>query len=132
MEMGRILLTLAITLGIGLASRLWPTGWFVIDKSLGDAAYATAAYLALALLRPRWRSALVAAVALGWCVAVECFQATGIPMQYAQIGAVRWLLGTTFAWHDLACYGIGIAVVFAMDARWLRPRSQRVRTPIPC
>ena len=120
--MMRVLLALGLTLLLGLASRLWPVGWFLYDKSLGDVAYAAAAYLGLALLRPRWRSARVGMVALGWCVAVECFQATGIPLQYARLGVVRWLLGTTFAWHDLACYGVGVGGVVLLDRYGLRPQ----------
>ena len=121
LNMRRVLLALLVTLAVGLASRLWPVGWPLYDKSLGDVAYAAAAYLALAFVRPRWRPAVVAGVALAWCVAVEMFQATGIPARYAHFAPVRWLLGTTFAGHDLACYAVGVGLVLLLDVRWLRP-----------
>lgn len=115
----RYLLALAGTVILGLASRLRPIGWYPYDKSLGDALYAVAVYLALALVRPRWRIALRAGAALGFCLAVESFQLTGIPSRYASIPPVRWLLGTHFAWHDIACYFVGIAAVALLDCAWL-------------
>jgi hypothetical protein len=50
----RPLLVLLLVLALGLASRLAPIGWPLYDHSLGDVLYAVAAYLALALVRPRW------------------------------------------------------------------------------
>ena len=47
----RLLAALGVTVALGLLSRLRPLGWFVYDKSLGDALYAIAAYLVLALDR---------------------------------------------------------------------------------
>src|SRR4051794_19584060 len=96
----RLFAALAATITLGVLSRLYPIGWPVYDKSLGDALYAVAAYLALALVLRRRPPAPVAVLALGFCLAVEFFQATGIPARYAHVGAVRWLLGTTFSWHD--------------------------------
>jgi hypothetical protein len=119
--MVRLFVALAVTLALGLASRLRPIGWAVYDKSLGDVLYAAAAYLALALLLYRRPPALVAALALALCLAVESFQATGIPARYDHLLVVRWLLGTTFAWHDVACYVVGVAALFGADVLLLRP-----------
>lgn len=119
--MPRLLAALAVTVALGLLSRLYPIGWPLYDKSLGDVLYAAAAYLALALLLPRRRSSVIAALALAFCLAVESFQATGIPGHYAHLGPVRWLLGTTFSWHDIACYCIGVAGTFGLDVLVLRP-----------
>jgi hypothetical protein len=118
----RLLAALAVTVALGLLSRLRPTGWWVYDKSLGDILYAVAAYLTLALVLSRWPRRWVAALALALCLAVETFQATGIPARYEHILVVRWLLGTTFSWHDIACYVIGVAAIAAVDALVLRPR----------
>jgi len=123
--MPRVLAALVVTVALGLLSRLYPVGWPVYDKSLGDVLYAAAAYLALALALPRRRPGLVAALALALCLAVECFQATGIPARYAHFGPVRWLLGTTFSWHDIACYGVGVAGIFGVDVLLLRPGGRR-------
>ena len=38
---------------------------------------------------------------------------------------VRWLLGTTFAWHDVACYVVGVVAITAVDGLLLRPRPPR-------
>lgn len=111
---------LAVTVPLGLCSRLVPIGWEPVDHSVGDVLYAVAAYLALALVLRRSRTALVAALALAACLAIEAFQATGIPARFAYIAAVRWLLGTQFAWHDVGCYVLGIALVWPLDAVWLR------------
>ena len=121
----RLLLALAAVIALGLLSRLRPIGWPLYDKSLGDVLYAVAAYLAIALLLCRWRPSWVASLALVLCLAVECFQATGIPAHYEHITVVRWFLGTTFSWHDVGCYVVGVAVITALDALVLRPRQGR-------
>src|SRR5262249_13172931 len=116
----RLLAALLATVTLGLLSRLCPVGWALYDKSLGDALYAVAAYLALALLLPRRRPRTVAALALGWCLAVESFQATGIPARLAHLPGVPWVLGTTFSWHDVACYVAGVTFALALDLCILR------------
>ena len=118
--MARLLLALAAAVALGVLSRACPIGWPVYDKSLGDVLYAVAAYLALALALPQKSTRLVAAAALVWCLAVETFQATGIPARYAHIPGVRWVLGTTFAWHDIVCYVVGVAVITVLDVKLLR------------
>jgi hypothetical protein len=99
---------LVAVVALGLLSRLRPIGWFLYDKTLGDILYAVAVYLALALLLFRWRSYWVALLALVLCMAVEAFQTTGIPASYSHIAGVRWLLGTTFSWHDVECLVVGV------------------------
>jgi hypothetical protein len=114
----RLLAAFAVTLAAGLLSRLYPIGWFLYDHSLGDVLYAVAAYLVLALLCRRG-PAVVAPLALVACWVIEAFQATGIPAHYALLFLVRWLLGTTFSWHDMFCYLVGIAVIAILDRVWL-------------
>jgi hypothetical protein len=111
----RHLAALAGVVALGLASRLHPIGLRWFDKDLGDVLYAAAAYLVLALFRPRWRPDPVAAVALAFCLAVETFQLTGLPARWAHVTLVRWLLGTGFAWRDVACYVVGIGGVTLAD-----------------
>jgi hypothetical protein len=108
-------LLLAATVAMGLGSRLARTGIGLLDKSLGDALYAVAAYLVLGLLLPRLPRPRLAALALGYCAAVELFQLTGIPARYAHLAPVRWLLGTTFVWHDLAFYTVGVAGIALVE-----------------
>src|SRR5262249_51900337 len=120
-NMTRMLVALALTMALGFLSRYHPIGWPVYDKSLGDVLYAVAAYLLLAILLPRRSPNWIAVVALTLCLAIETFQATGVPARYAHIGVVRWILGTTFAWHDIACYCIGVGLIAILDRKVLRP-----------
>jgi hypothetical protein len=116
----RILIALTVTVALGLASRLYPAGWYFYDKSLGDVLYAVAAYLVLVVIL-RGKPWIMALAALVICLAVEVFKFTGIPLQYSHILIVRWLLGTTFSWHNIACYAAGIGVVALLDWLVLRP-----------
>jgi hypothetical protein len=120
-HMFRLLLVLVIVVSLGLLSRLRPIGWSLYDKSLGDILYAVAAYLVLALLLYRWHPLWVAPVALVLCLAVESSQATGIPARYEHIAVVRWILGTTFSWHDVGRYVVGVAVITVLDVLVMRP-----------
>jgi hypothetical protein len=121
----KLSVALAVTIALGLLSRLAPIGWLPYDKSFGDVLYAVAAYLALAMLLLRRPRALVATLALSLCLAVESFQATGIPDRYGDWLIVRWLIGTDFAWHDVGCYVVGIALILPFDVWLLRPGPEK-------
>jgi hypothetical protein len=110
---------LIATLGIGFLSRSYSIGWYVIDKSLGDALYAVAVYLVLALCFPHRSFLVVGLLALVVCVAIETFKLSGIPGQYGKT-PLRWLLGTTFSWPNLVCYLLGVAVIGTIDRILLR------------
>jgi hypothetical protein len=106
----RLLLAMAVTVALGLASRLCPTGWFLWDRVLGEVLYAVAAYLVWAMLlfrRPPW---LIAAIAFACCLAVELFKLTGIPADNQRVFLVRWFLGTTFSVVNLGYYFIGVVL----------------------
>ena len=94
-----------VTIAIGAASRLFPIGHSIWDKSTGDVAYAIMIFLLASLVRPRTRSIVLGACALAICVAIECFQLTGIPARAPRL--LQIVLGTHFAWHDVACYVAG-------------------------
>jgi len=119
----RLALALIGTIALGIVSRLYPLGFWLYDHSLGDILYAVAVYLALALVF-RLPLRLVAPLALVISLLVEFFQATGIPAQYGHLGIVRWLIGTTFSWHDIACYCVGVGVIAGVDYWLLRPPAQ--------
>jgi Protein of unknown function (DUF2809) len=121
----RLVAALMVTVGLGALSRLHPIGWSVYDKSLGDALYAGAVYLTFAIFLIRKPITLVATLALAVCLAIESFQATGIPARYAHFGVVRWLLGTTFSWHDVACYVVGVVATTGLDYLFLRPGQEK-------
>ena len=83
----------------------------------GDALYAVAAYLAVVLIAPRLPPLAAGAIAAGWCVAVELFQLTGLPLSWgAQFSPVMLLLGTVFDARDLLVYVAAIALATAVDA----------------
>ena len=121
----QLLLALMATVALGIVSRLYPIGWSPYDKSLGDVLYAMAAYLALALALLRPRPVIVAVCALACCLAIELFKLTGIPAAHRDSLFVRWLLGSSFSWHNLACYLLGVLLIAGMDAAVLRGKSAK-------
>jgi hypothetical protein len=97
------------TVVLGLASRKVHLGVYVWDKSLGDVLYTVMVGLLLLVWRPTlsWRA--VGAGSFAFSFAIELFQLTGIP---ARMPRLLWLVfGTSFAWHDVACYAVGAALV---------------------
>jgi hypothetical protein len=118
--MRRRLLCAAFLSGVivcGIVTRVAPIGWPVYDKSLGDVLYAVAAYLAVALLFPRMPATPVACIAAVACLAVEGLKLTDLNARLLTVPVVRWFLGTTFSWHNIACYLLGIAIAGWLDAR---------------
>lgn len=111
---------LASVIALGIVSRVVPIGWFWYDKSLGDVLYAMAAYFGLALLFPRVSIGVIAALGAGACLAVEFLQLTEINANLLKVPVLRWFLGTTFLWHDIVCYLVGIAIAVGIDALVLR------------
>ena len=111
----RLLLAMAVTVALGLASRLYPLGWFPWDRVLGEVLYAVAAYLAWATIlfgKPPW---LIAAVAFASCLTVEFFKLTGIPAEYHHVFLVRWFLGMVFDPVNLIYYFTGAALAGLAD-----------------
>lgn len=103
---------LVLTVAIGLGSRRFPIGALVWDKSLGDALYAVMLYFVVLLARPALRPAVAGAAALSLSIAIEVFQLTGIPARLPRV--LQLALGTTFAWHDVACYVVGALVAIVV------------------
>jgi hypothetical protein len=114
---------MAVAVALGLASRmLGPTGFYLWDKSFGDADYAVMFGFLLLALRPALSPRAVGAGAFGICFALECFQLTGIPARAPQ--PLRFLLGTSFAWHDVAGYVAGALAVGSIVAALKRARAR--------
>jgi hypothetical protein len=107
---------------LGLASRtLGPTGFALWDKNFGDADYAVMFGFLLLVLRPTRSALAIGLGAFGICFALELFQLTGIPLRAPQ--PLRFLLGNTFAWSDVACYAVGAAAVAVIVQLRSRPTS---------
>ena len=111
----RLLLALAVTVFVGLASRLHPLGWFLWDRVLGEVLYAVAAYLVLAMLLVRKPPLFIALIAFVCCLAVELFKRTGIPAENQHVFLVRWFLGMTFSVVNLGYYLIGVVLSALAD-----------------
>ncbi len=111
-----------------LVHRMLPASVFA--DVAGDALYACAVYVALVVVAPRGRRRVIAAIAAGWCVAVELFQATGLPLRWAEaFPPIRLVLGSGFDARDLVVYAAAVAAVLAADAAASRLiRRRRART----
>jgi hypothetical protein len=109
----------AAAIALGAASRVWPIGRPLWDKSVGDAAYAMMLAFALSFAWPRMRSLALGVAAVGLAIAIELFQLTGLPARAPRL--IQIALGTTFAWHDVACYAVGGAAA-ALVHRFLSQR----------
>ena len=125
--------TLAVIL-VGLASRAYspPLPWFV-RAYVGDALWALAAYLTVALLLPRLPVRSVALAAWLFSLAVEVSQLYRAPwideIRRLRVGAL--ILGHGFLWSDLICYGVGIGIGALAEALRARRHSSNRRHPTP-
>ena len=83
------------------------------DKYAGDAAYGAMVSVLVAMFRERALCG-TAMVAFTICAAIEGFQATGLPLEWARtLPPVRFVLGTTFGWYDLVAYAVGVLAATA-------------------
>ena len=112
----------AATVAAGLWARTGLAG--VAGDAAGGILYAVLLYLLLAFAAPRARWAAVAAAAVVLCSAIELFQLTPWPAQWAgQWPPLRLVFGTTFNPWDFPAYAGGAAAAGLAD-RLLR-RSPR-------
>jgi Na+/melibiose symporter-like transporter len=110
---------LIIVLG-GVASRVFHSGFALLDHDLGEALYAALAYVLLGIVWPQLlppRKALITTITMA---VIEAFQLTGVPARFAASGNILLkllavVLGTTWSWRDLLGYAVGIAVVALLD-----------------
>jgi hypothetical protein len=106
---------LAATVAAGLVVYLLLPDAAATDIA-GDALYAVAAYVAVVLLAPRLTAIAAGAIAAAWCVGVELFQLTGLPLAWgAQFPPVMLVLGTVFDARDLVVYVATIILATAVD-----------------
>lgn len=113
----------AATITLGLAVHFRGEG--AAADPAADALYAVLIYLLVALLRPRAHSVVVGAIALGFCVAIELFQLTGVPLMLSDITPLaRLVFGTTFVPVDLLSYTAGVVVIASIDQAFRRNLRQ--------
>ena len=121
----RAALCFFLTLAVGVVSRKVHVGWALWDKSLGDVLYTVLMYFGLGVVWPRSDPRARAFVAFAICIALELFQATGIPIALAQRRPwVHWILGGAFDWADIACYTLAGAILWALGHCQSRNRRQ--------
>ena len=109
---------LLATIAAGLASRRYPAWQPVFAaRYAGDTLWASMVYWSLALVRPRGRTHVLGAAALGIAVADELSQLYKAPwidhLRATSVGALA--LGHGFLWSDLWCYAAGVALAAAVD-----------------
>ena len=100
---------------LGLASRRIHLGIALWDKSVGDVLYAVMIGFVVRLARPGIASRTLGLLTFAICFVIELFQRTGLPARAPRI--VQLALGTTFAWHDVACYAVGALIAVVLDRR---------------
>jgi hypothetical protein len=114
----------ALTVVAGLSVRSLLGG--DLAKYAGDALYALLIFWLVLVLAPRTRGWVAAAVALGFSVAVELFQLTGVPAELGAHSALaRLVLGTTFNAPDLPFYAVGAALGWALHRTARAARAGR-------
>ncbi|WP_394844904.1 DUF2809 domain-containing protein [Pendulispora brunnea] len=110
-----------LVLFAGLAIRKWTGGAFA--KYAGVALYASLIYTLVIAIAPRLSPWRAAAIALGFCWAIEFGQLSSIPASLARRSMLaRLVLGTTFNVPDLFWYAVGIAPMAVADGG-LRARA---------
>lgn len=116
--MAAVLLMVVVGAGLAVHALLPDTA---SSDVAGDALYAAAAYLAVVIAGPRLSVLSVASITAGWCVVVELFQLTGVPVELgAAFPPAMLVLGTVFDARDLVVYVVVAAVMGAADAAWRR------------
>jgi hypothetical protein len=111
-----------VTIAIGLAVHWWMPG--ATGDFLADALYAVLIYLIVSFVVPRAPVLIPFAVAFGFCLALELFQLTDIPLAIGEVfSPARLVLGTTFVGRDIVAYGVGTVIVACLD--WTARRVAR-------
>src|SRR6185295_1517824 len=113
---------------------VFPLGYILWDKYLGDVVYAVVFYLGICLiLGYRFLSWKIGITAV-YVTSIELFQLTAIPSRlnhsaYLLVKLLAYVvLGSTFSWLDLLAYAIGIGLMFIVDRRLSSPTAQHALT----
>jgi hypothetical protein len=116
-----MLVVAALFLAVALAIRALTDGR--LEQYSGTALYASMVYAGVLFLWPRMSPLPAAAIAIGFCWAVECAQLTGIPASLsARSLLARLVLGVQFDPADLLWYPVGVVPLVAVH-QLLRARA---------
>ncbi|WP_238702445.1 DUF2809 domain-containing protein [Microbacterium caowuchunii] len=117
------LVAAVVSVGMGLGIHLLAPDTAASDVA-GDLLYPLLVYALVVLVGPRLPAVAVSAVTLGWCVAVEAFQVTGLPAEWAAaFPPVVLVFGTVFDPRDIAVYAVAAIGAGLVDA-FTRPRRE--------
>ena len=124
----------ALVIALGLASRRYP-GWLpaFVGKYPGDALWALMVFLGCSGCWPRASTSRIAGLAFAASCLVEFSQLYRAPWLNALRATTpgHLVLGSTFAWPDIAAYAVGVAMGVGIDATLLgvaRRAGRRVQT----
>jgi hypothetical protein len=116
----RRLILFALVATIGFASRQFPLGNSIWDKSTADAAWAAAIFLIVGILLPIFGTIRLAIASMLIATAIEFFKLTDLPAQWHTSAISRLIFGTNFSWENLICYAIGISFIALLDMAFAR------------
>jgi hypothetical protein len=121
------LILIALTVGLGLASRHAGHLPSLVADYAGDTLWALAAFLGFGLIIPRASTWRVALLALAFSVLVEVsqlYKAHWIDsIRRTTLGGL--ILGFDFVWSDLACYSAGVGLGVVIELTVLHDRSAK-------
>jgi len=108
-----------ITIGLGLASRHWPSPVSaVFGKYPGDALWAMMVFFGWAALRPKDSTGRIALLALASCVVIEVLKLYQAPwivgIRHTVIGHL--VFGHVFSVENLVAYTAGVAVAVGAES----------------
>ena len=113
-----LLVCIVAVIALGLASRKYPALFpAIFGKYPGDALWALMVFVGWAFVKPRASTAHLAVVAFAISCAVELSQLYQAPW----LNAIRsttmghLVLGSTFAWFDIAAYAVGVLIGCLFD-----------------
>ncbi len=125
------ILLLLLTILLGLASRHFSHRLpLLLSKNAGDVLYATMAFWLVGLLFPCLATGKIAAIALGFCVAIEFAKFIQVPWLVA-VRHQTWghlIFGSGFHVSNLVCYGLGVLLGIGIEAVLRRQWANRPGT----
>lgn len=101
--------------------------WQFSDAYLGDVFIVAVLYYWLGAIFLKWRPFAKAATIFCIALAVELFQASGIPASWNLPEPFVFVLGSQFDVKDFLFYAIGIALAVWVDYRFLKKRERNAR-----
>ncbi|KQS32903.1 DUF2809 domain-containing protein [Dyadobacter sp. Leaf189] len=108
---------------VGFLSRRLLGQYAFVKLYVGDALWAIMVFFGFAFVFRKWPTWQVAAAALGFSVCIELSQLYHEPW----IDAIRnmplggLVLGFTFVWSDLVCYGVGVGIGMMVEILIIKP-----------